>query len=296
MPEPTSDDGAPVPPLSPEDERKLTVVTRRSVPSSGYERPLRPAFLDVYYDGQVDRLADEPGRGPSSVVSAEPVRPMTLDLLGVDRDAPITRPDAPATPLESIAGAGGTQPPGGDGPTTSRDPAALGPRTDPSGAAPGTPEPALDEPSDSLEAFLPDPTLEDRADPLARVAALPAAQRPPAVIHLFGNGPLRGFLTGFSAEADRIQVAAGPGGPPRSLSLGEVLVIFFGVPPGGRRTPRAGARLEVLLSNERSLFGFSPDYAPGAATFSLLPEGSQAGVDWVWVPAWSVKTLSQRGD
>jgi hypothetical protein len=69
-----------------------------------------------------------------------------------------------------------------------------------------------------------------------------------------------------------------------------VFAVFVGVVKGGRVTPQSGTRIGVKLSNGKELVGASPDYAPGAAAMTLVPDDRRT-VDRVWIPAWSVTEI-----
>lgn len=288
------------------DAKKLNRVSLRDNPS-GYTPSVRPAFLDAYYEDAVDRV-DRVTERPSRVVDAEgalvdlPDSTRDLWLIGQgvpDEPAPdaqhpwatppAQRP-APSEPSAPAVQAGG---PGGHRPRAASSPAAPEAGERRPRAASRAPAPASS--AESPRASRPSaPAAPPSPEPVSAASTSPAeprAKRPPAVVHLLEGGARRGLIARFDAAAGLISLVDKSGEETAEVRLPDVLVIFFGRLPDVPASPREGVRVELSLVNDRRVVGFSPDYQPNGSAITIVPESDRGGVDRIWVPAWSVKSL-----
>ena len=112
------------------------------------------------------------------------------------------------------------------------------------------------------------------------------------IIHLLSGRVLKGFVENFDASLKTVKLLLRtPNNNIESVDISEVLVIFFGGRPGESQSTPTGQRLVLTLSNERKLSGMSPDYKAGGRSLTVIPDIRRSGIDRVWIPAWSVKTI-----
>jgi hypothetical protein len=133
-----------------------------------------------------------------------------------------------------------------------------------------------------------EPQIEPTTRSAPRGGSTTQPSGPPAVVHLSGGASKRGELVVF--EPDRSTIVLRQGGHEESLPFDEVFAVFVGVMRGSEPTTPSGTRIGVKLSNGKELVGASPDYAPGAAAMTLVPD-DRRNVDRVWIPAWSVTEI-----
>lgn len=98
----------------------------------------------------------------------------------------------------------------------------------------------------------------------------------------------RGELTAFSPAAGDIRIRSS--GVEEAVEVNEIFAIFVGLSKAGAPLAATGTRIAVKLLNGKELTGHSPDYAPGAAAMTLVPD-DRRNVDRVWIPAWSVSEI-----
>lgn len=115
---------------------------------------------------------------------------------------------------------------------------------------------------------------------------------PPAIVHLLQGGTVRGYIESFEASEGRILVRGRDESPEtQEIRLDEVLLIFFARRREDPPTPKQGSRVDVTLANGKRVVGFSPDYRTGGSALTLVPASDRGGVDRMWIPAWSVKSI-----
>ncbi|MCC7381889.1 MAG: hypothetical protein IT384_08675 [Deltaproteobacteria bacterium] len=174
----------------------------------------------------------------------------------------------------------------------------------PAGAPPAAARVAPAAPSIAARPSAPPPTRPSGASPArtaasfesgeeATVAAVESASpapagAPPAVVHLLSGASKRGELTAFSPAAGDVRIRTS--GVEEAVEVSEIFAIFVGLSKAGAPLAATGTRIAVKLLNGKELTGHSPDYAPGAAAMTLVPD-DRRNVDRVWIPAWSVSEI-----
>ncbi len=129
-------------------------------------------------------------------------------------------------------------------------------------------------------------------NPPAAESKVSASQsRRQMLVHLQDGTVVRGRAADWSLVGNSVVLEGKAGST--TVELSKVLVIFLGSHPlGGEAAPENPRRLKVRLSNGKKLVGTTDDYEEGKDRFTLVPEGKSKGVDRVWIPAWSVTSVS----
>lgn len=259
--------------LSPKDKAKVKEISASDLPRSVYTPPERPAFLDDYYAPDVAPLV-ESGQTihPTKVVSADgsevALTPEARMLLGLDPQPVARAPGEPAPVVARNVEAVETDP-GRKGTYKGTE---SGAKTQRRAGLPSTTRRASEPPRDSSPA--------------------PQAQgnERQTLLHMIRGGTRRGTTEGFDPASGVVNLGSEQG-TTEAIPLEEVLAIFFGVSRGedGRRA--AGQRVVVKLVNDRQVVGHTDDYAEGADALTVVPEKRASNVDYVWIPAWSVKEI-----
>lgn len=313
------------------DARRLSRVDPRDLPVSNYTPARRPTFLDPYFDDAVDPALEPPQEAPSKVIdtSGEPVElsATTRDLWGIAegnsfeentpppsgpalRVQPVheqplrTRPDVEVGPEQVSRRATRTAPhhpakrDGGikvepadvhlrEKTNVSPPPSPASPP--PPQARPTPPPPARPAPPPPSS---PRPPRTQSEAPATQPTATKAAQSlPPAIVHLLKGGTVRGFIERFEADEGRILVRGRDDDASQEVRLDQVLLIFFARRPEDAPSPKRGPKVDITLVNGKRVVGFSPDYRTGGSALTVVPAADRSGVDRMWIPAWSVKSI-----
>ncbi|MBI2378058.1 MAG: hypothetical protein HYV07_28915 [Deltaproteobacteria bacterium] len=253
--------------LSAKDSKKLQTVAAPT--ASGYTPPATFLFSD-YYGGDIQLAANV--KGPLTGVrtadgQAVELSPEARLLYGVTDAPPVLTPvDAAPIPL--------------DLPLTPVSPIPIG-------AAVPLPIPL---PIAAVPLPIPLPIAAPRAPTPAPVAKPPppsaaaSPRAPQAVVHLIEGGHKRGDLIGIEPDAGIVKLST------EDVALSQVLTVFVAPAPGVAPRTSVGQGLVVTLTNGREVSGRSADYAPGVQAMTLVPD-QRGKVDYIWVPAWSVKAI-----
>jgi hypothetical protein len=250
-----------------------------------------------------------PARGPSSAPPAPPAPPAPVRISAKDREklsevpatsvgrsayTPPVRPaylddyyssDLSMDGVFKLGNAAITRAIGANG----NDP-ALTPEAKVFFGLTGGPAPRVTRAERSEERSAPAPRITRSEEP--RQSSAPAEpERVGCILHLIEGGHRRGECLPFDPEQGVIVLRAGPGAPDETVSLDEVLAIFFAVGRGVQPREAVGERLVIKLSNDREIIGLSSDYEPGASALTLVPDERRGNVDRIWIPAWSVKAI-----
>ena len=116
--------------------------------------------------------------------------------------------------------------------------------------------------------------------------------KPNAIIHMLEGGVKKGEIKVFDPSLGTVQVRLASNPTKESeIDLADVLAIFFGPQQGKEPEKAIGERLMVQLINDRRIGGLSPDYAPGVSSMKLVPDPRRGNIDYIWIPASSVKEI-----
>ncbi len=111
------------------------------------------------------------------------------------------------------------------------------------------------------------------------------------VLHLMEGQVLRGTL----ADADLGDPELGllqPDGSVSRIPAEQLKAVFFMLPLGERPAPASGTRVRVTFGDGRELSGLSPDYAPDAQGFFVLPLDARTHTARVWVYRAAVRQVT----
>lgn len=124
-------------------------------------------------------------------------------------------------------------------------------------------------------------------------ASSPLAAGAPAIIHLRASHALRGTILQFSQSAGHILVEAHDEAKTwKRIKLEDVFAIVVGRSPEVQPSPSGGLSVEVQLTNKRRISGYTDDYQPNGRSLTVIPKNQKNGVDRIWVPAWSVESIT----
>lgn len=113
----------------------------------------------------------------------------------------------------------------------------------------------------------------------------------PISIYLMTGAVRKGETRKLEPETGFVKYRIVRGMPDTRLPVREVREIHFapvdGIPP----MPATGQRMTITLVNGQRISGFSPDYAPGVTAMHVAPDPRPHNLDFIWLPAWSVKEI-----
>ncbi len=244
----------PAPPplaISAADKKKLNPLSLAQL-SSSYTPSRRPAYLADYYDEDISLPELSGDLTPNTVVAADGGEVSLREDAKILLGLVAPKPRAVIQPsAPSVAD-------------------AL-PVIEPEAVVPV--EEAPDEPATPVQ-------------PMEPVEAEPVIEGLPVIVHMLAGGTRRGQIAAFEPELGTVQLIGA-----EELPLSEVLAIFFGVRKGGATHPGGGEPVVVRLVNDKQVTGRTADYQEGAIALTVVPEPRRGSIDFIWVPAWSVKAI-----
>jgi hypothetical protein len=83
-----------------------------------------------------------------------------------------------------------------------------------------------------------------------------------------------------------------PGGDVQRLPASRLKAVFFMLAPGESPPSALGTKVRVTFGDGRQLAGMSPDYAPGAVGFFVVPAESRTNTGRIWVYRDAIRQIS----
>jgi len=111
------------------------------------------------------------------------------------------------------------------------------------------------------------------------------------VLHTVEGQVLRGAL----ADADLVDHSVPlhlPSGEVQHFPASRLKAVFFMLAPGGAPPSALGTKVRVTFADGRQVAGMSPDYAPGAVGFFVVPLDTRTNTGRIWVYRDAVRQIS----
>jgi hypothetical protein len=224
-------------------------------------------------------MVTPPPRGAEALAPPLPPSP----ALAVEE--PVAAPPPVAPPLILPRGAARAAEPWDVRPS----PAPFAP-TDPTPAAPVPVAAVAAAPAPSAGASVPPPGKVARPAPEPVPTAAPAPDAAPAfvsgehrvVLHTVEGQVLRGSLADVDLVGAEVPLLQ-PGGELLHIPASRTKAVFFMLGPGESAPAARGTKVRVTFSDGRQVAGMSPDYAPGAPGFFLVPLDSRTNTGRIWI-------------
>jgi hypothetical protein len=111
------------------------------------------------------------------------------------------------------------------------------------------------------------------------------------VLHTVEGQVVRGNIV----DADLVDAEVAlhvPGGDVQRLPASRLKAVFFMLAPGESPPSALGTKVRVTFGDGRQVAGMSPDYAPGAVGFFVVPVESRTNTGRIWVYRDAVRQIS----
>jgi len=228
-------------------------------------------------------MVTPPPRGAEALAPPLPPSP----ALAVEQEPVAVPAPAVAPPLIVPRGPAAAPPPEPWNVPPAPEPFAL---AEPTPAPPAPIAAAAAAPAPPVEAPAPPPEEVAEPAPEEVPAAGPASVVSPTfvsgehrvVVHTVEGQVLRGSLADadlVGAEVPLLQA----GGELLHVPASRAKAVFFMLAPGEKPPAALGTKVRVVFSDGRQVAGMSPDYAPGAPGFFLVPLDSRTNTGRIWI-------------
>jgi hypothetical protein len=111
------------------------------------------------------------------------------------------------------------------------------------------------------------------------------------VFHTVAGQVLRGTLSDADLVGTELPLTL-PTGETEHVESARLKAVFFMRAPGEAATASLGTKVRVTFADGRQIAGMSPDYAPGAAGFFVIPLESRTNTGRIWVFRDAVRQIS----